>query len=279
MGQFYRMQKRHTDRQQYFNELYATCQKYYIPYIKAHHSLTRNTQILEIGCGDGGNLLPFSEIGCTTTGIDISETRIRQATSFFAKHNASGNFTASDIFNINGSEYPADIIICHDVIEHISNKREFLIRIKRFMKPGGITFIAFPAWQMPFGGHQQICRSKILSYLPFVHLLPNPLYHAIIRMCHETDHREAELLQIKNSRMTIESFERICADTGLSILNRQLFLINPHYEVKFGLRPHKLNSFISSIPYFRNFLSSSCFYILKSKNKNDNQFIAHYTFV
>ena len=33
--------------------------------------------ILEIGCGDGGNLLPFTELGCNTTGVDLSAGRIK----------------------------------------------------------------------------------------------------------------------------------------------------------------------------------------------------------
>ena len=75
------MQKRHTDREQYFKELAATCKKYYIPFLDKETSIGRGTKVLEIGCGDGGNLLPFLECGCDVTGIEISPTRISQAKS------------------------------------------------------------------------------------------------------------------------------------------------------------------------------------------------------
>ena len=53
--------------------------------------------------------------------------------------------------------------------------------------------------------------------------------------------------------------------TVLRITNRQLWLINPHYQVKFGLSPRKLNKVIAYIPILRNVFSTSCFYILKKK--------------
>ena len=53
------MQKRQVNRQQYFDELSITSQKYYIPYLNQEKKIVKGTSVLEIGCGDGGNLLPF----------------------------------------------------------------------------------------------------------------------------------------------------------------------------------------------------------------------------
>ena len=94
------MQKRHTDREQYFKELAATCKKYYIPFLDKETSIGRGTKVIEIGCGDGGNLLPFLECGCDVTGIEISPTRISQAKSFFEKHSTAGRpeLECADIF-------------------------------------------------------------------------------------------------------------------------------------------------------------------------------------
>lgn len=116
---------------------------------------------------------------------------------------------------------------------------------------------------MPFGGHQQIAQGKIISHLPFIHLLPHFLYRKILKVCNEKEDTVKELLSIKQTKCSIEAFKNIARQTGYYIVNEQLYLLNPHYEVKFGLSPRKLNKVISTIPYLRDFFSTSCFYLLR----------------
>ena len=71
------------------------------------------------------------------------------------------------------------------------------------------------------------------------------------------------MLAIRSNRITIEAFERLVGQANLTIQDRTLYLVNPHYKVKFGLTPRLLKRPLSSVPYLRDFLSSSCFYILK----------------
>lgn len=265
------MQKRHLDRKRYFIELATTSKEYFIPYILRHYRLKggKATRILEIGCGDGGNLLPFSLMGCRTAGIDISAKRIADARNFFTQHGAEGKFTVSDILSpecLPSAKY--DIILCHDVIEHIGRKQLLLQRMHDLLNPSGIIFVSFPAWQMPFGGHQQICRSNLASHLPYFHLLPARLYKTALSAFGESGDCIEELLNIKSSRTSIEMFEKIALNCGFDITDRQLWLINPHYKVKFGLTPTKLPKLLSCIPYLRNFLSTSCFYILRHAEGN-----------
>ena len=260
------MQKRHTDRQQYFYELAHTSEKYFIPYIKNFLDMSHSLSILEIGCGDGGNLLPFAKHGHEVVGIDISSNRIKDAVSFFEKENAEAKFICADILKFDDYKNHFDLVICHDVIEHIGNKQEMLNRIEYFMKPTGILFIAFPAWQMPFGGHQQICHSRWVSKLPYIHLLPNVLYKMILSCGGEKEDCIKELIDIKSTKTTIEHFEKLISRTSLEVMARRLYLINPHYDIKFGLKPRILPNDLSKITYLRNFLSTSCFYVLKNKN-------------
>lgn len=257
------MQKRHTDRYQYFKELAQTSDKYFIPYIKSILDVTKPLSILEIGCGDGGNLLPFAKRGHEVIGIDISSNRIRDAISFFEQEQAKAKFICDDILNIKDYRGYFDLIICHDVIEHIDNKLEMLAGMECFLKHNGLIFIGFPAWYMPFGGHQQICHNKLLSIMPFIHLLPKYLYRKVLSLGNESNDCINELLSIKRTRITIEDFEVLVKKTALEIVDCRLYLINPHYEVKFGLKPRRLCNLISDIPIVRNYFSTSCFYLLK----------------
>ena len=257
------MQERHTNRTLYFHELAQTSRKHFIPYISHFKQLSQDCRILEIGCGDGGNLLPFAQMGCYTLGVDIDEGRIADARRFFAECGTKGDFIASDVFLLDKQHGSFDIIICHDVIEHIGDKYRYLSLLSQFLARDGIIFMSFPAWQMPFGGHQQICRSRLVSHLPFIHLLPNKLYHLLLKMAGENRTCIQELTSIKETRTSIERFEKTLKICGtFTIKDRTLWLVNPHYETKFHLRPRRLPKWLGSIPCIRNFFTTSCFYIL-----------------
>ena len=104
------------DRRQYFNQLAVTSRKYYIPYLSEYMKIGEGVNVLEIGCGEGGNLLPFAQDGCSVLGVDLSEDKIRAAERFFAEEGAQGRFLASDIFAVKELEGQFDLILCHDVI-------------------------------------------------------------------------------------------------------------------------------------------------------------------
>lgn len=56
------MQERHLYRDFYFTELANTSRDFYIDYLNNHFPLKEGCKILEVGCGNGGNLLSFAEI-------------------------------------------------------------------------------------------------------------------------------------------------------------------------------------------------------------------------
>jgi cyclopropane fatty-acyl-phospholipid synthase-like methyltransferase len=76
------MQKRHINRHQYFDEQDYTTRKHVMPFIEKFRTVTSGMNILEIGCGEGGNLKPFLERGCRVTGIELAENKIKWARTF-----------------------------------------------------------------------------------------------------------------------------------------------------------------------------------------------------
>ena len=89
------------------------------------------------------------------------------------------------------------------------------------------------------------------------------LYKWILELFSEQESTVKELLTIKYTRCTIEMFRRVVKQTDYQIVNEQLYFINPHYKIKFGLTPHKLNKTIACIPFIRNVFSTSCFYLIR----------------
>jgi SAM-dependent methyltransferase len=258
------MQKRHLDPLQYINEQIITTQKYIVPFIQQVKHIDASLQVLEIGCGEAGNLKPFLDLGCKCTGVDFSTHKIEKGREFFSTHPFAKNIRliSEDIYKTNEFHAQFDIIIIRDVIEHIHDQDKFLVLLKDLMTPNGVVFFAFPPWQNPFGGHQQICESRILSSLPYYHLLPVPLYRAVLKMFGENDGKISGLLEIKETGISLERFERLAKKNGYVEKLKTIYFINPNYEVKFGIKPRKLTKFLREIPYLRNYISTCGYYLL-----------------
>ncbi len=257
------MQERHQNKQQYFVEQGLTTKKFVVPYVAGLMDFNPGTEVLEIGCAEAGNLKPFLDMGCKATGIDISCSRIDLAREFYKNHKYKKNLTliCADIYNVN-PEKKYDLIIMRDVIEHIPNQEKFMGFVKDFLKPEGKFFLAFPPWQNPFGGHQQICKNKLLSKLPYYHILPKNLYRFILKTFNEEDERIEGLLEIKETGISIERFERILKKENYKIDKRTFYFINPNYETKFGLKPRLQVKPVTVIPFLRNFLTTAMYYVI-----------------
>ncbi|MBK7681739.1 MAG: class I SAM-dependent methyltransferase, partial [Bacteroidetes bacterium] len=167
-------------------------------------TIDENTAILEIGCGEGGNLKPFLDMGCKRIlGVDMSADKIANAKAFFANdpNKANIEFITSDIYDVDNIG-KFDIIMTRDVLEHIHGQERFMEYVKRFLKPGGKFFLGFPPWYNPFGGHQQMCESKVLSKLPFFHIFPKTVYGFILKSFGETNPKIEALMEIKDTGIT-----------------------------------------------------------------------------
>ena len=238
---------------------------YVLPFIEKTKPLGPDTTVFEVGTAEGGVLLPFMQRGCKCVGVDLMKERIDLANEVLEKELAEGKveLLCQNIYDADFLERfknKFDIIILKDVIEHVPEQEKFVPYLKNFLKPGGQIFFGFPPWYMPFGGHQQVCRKKWASVLPYYHILPRFLYKGILKMAGEHELVIAELMEIKDTQITIERFERIIKASGLKVVNNQHYLINPIYKYKFGLTPRKQWAPLSWIPYFRDFVTTCVYY-------------------
>ena len=260
----------HKDHHIRYRQQFDNAKHYLIPFIASTMALDQNTNILDIGCGDGGVMGAMLERGCSATGIELNKLKFEFAAENISTHLSSGK---AELININIYEEEAlatlkekfDLIVLKDVIEHIPNQEKFIPYIKQFLKPGGRIFFGFPPWYMPHGGHQQICESKWLGFLPFLHLLPISLYRAVLKIFGEHEGTIHELLEIKETGISIERFERIVIGSNYEIEKKQPYLINPIYEDKFGWKPRKQFSFVNKIPFLRNFITTCVYYVIRKK--------------
>lgn len=259
------MQERHRNGEQYFKEQSITTKKYVIPYSEPEFKIDKKTTILEIGCGKGGNLLPFLELGCKCTGIDISKPDIGFAQENLIEYINNGQLEliAEDIYKVDlTSSGKFDFIFMKDVIEHIPNQEKFMSFLKNFMNENGTILFAFPPWYMPFGGHQQVCKGKISSKLPYYHALPSNIYKFILKILGEDEQTINGLLELKSTGISIERFEKILRKENYKIIKKTNYLFNPNYEVKFGLKPKTVLFPFNNLPFVRNFYTTCMYYLI-----------------
>lgn len=260
------LQERHQNQDLYFSEQVRTTVQYVIPYLSSIRRVSSDSKILEIGCGHGGNMKPFLELGCSVSGIDLNSLHIKIAKKKLNQWEQNGQLCLieSDIYKLNKETVGQfDWVIMRDVIEHIFDQQKFLTHLKQFLNTNAHIFFAFPPWYMPFGGHQQICRSRILSALPYFHLLPRPFYCKLLKWFKEPSVVIQELNDIKNTGLSIEHWEHLLKKQGYCIIKKTLFLINPHYQTKFGLKPRKCLAPFSKFCFLRNFFVTSCYYVIQ----------------
>lgn len=256
----------HTDKPWYFEMQYKNAKEFVIPFIEKKQVIGEGVHVLEVGCAEGGVLKAFLDKGCTGVGVELEDGRIQLAGEFLANEVNTGKVRLINK-NIYDPSFETefknqfDVIILKDVIEHIPEQDKILVAFKKFLKPRGKIFFGFPPWHMPFGGHQQLCKS-FLSKIPYIHLLPMGFYKKILGFFNEY---VPAFVEIKETGISTHRFERIVSDTGYHISLNTHYLTNPIYKFKFGFKPLKQIGIIKSIPHLRDFFTTCVYYLIENK--------------
>ena len=103
--------------------------------------LTRDSFVLEIGCGSGGYALHLAEkLGCQIVGLDINEPGIRSAKEL-AQTRALGSrarFEQCDASkNLPFDDETLDAAFSNDVLCHVPGRLDVLVEMFRVLKPEG----------------------------------------------------------------------------------------------------------------------------------------------
>jgi hypothetical protein len=75
-----------------------------------------------------------------------------------------------------------------------------------------------------------------------------------------------DLLEIKDTGISIERFEKIVKQTNYRVINKTHYLINPIYKYKFGWKARKQLPILKSIPYIRDYFTTCVYYLITQKN-------------
>ncbi len=111
-------------------------------------------RVLEIGCADGGNLVPMAERlpGSTFLGIDLSERQIEDGKRWIEPLGLSNIELVARNFKRLPKKYgDFDYIVCHGVYSWIpAREREALLElIRQRLRPDGVAYVSYntyPGW-------------------------------------------------------------------------------------------------------------------------------------
>ena len=122
----------------------------------ARLGLPLQAEILELGCGTGGNfglLLPFGRV----TAVEMNATAREIAAARGAAVELHPGMLPDDL-NLGGRRF--DLVCLFDVLEHVRDDEGTLRRVRALLKPGGAAVITVPAYKALFGPHDEFLHHE-----------------------------------------------------------------------------------------------------------------------
>ncbi len=117
-------------------------------------NLPNNAQILEAGCGTGGNLQMLSRYG-QVSAMELDQIACQLANQRQVTHVKPGSLPDNIPF-----EKDYDLILILDVIEHLDNDLSGLEALYYKLKPGGYLLVTVPAYMFLWSEHDEINHHK-----------------------------------------------------------------------------------------------------------------------
>ncbi len=124
-------------------------------------------RILDVGCGIGTYVRRLRDLSEHVYGIDIDEQRVRR-----------GSLSLPNLALAAGEHMPFpndsfDVIMLHEVIEHVSDDAATLREACRVARPGGKVVVYAPNRLYPFETHGvYVGRRYVFGNIPLVNYLP-----------------------------------------------------------------------------------------------------------
>jgi len=100
-------------------------------------SAFNGTQLLEVGCGVGTDLVHFARGGANVTGVDLSEVSVDLARQNFRHNQLTGNLQVMNGEALAYGDGSFDVVYCHGVLGYTASATRMISELHRVLRPGG----------------------------------------------------------------------------------------------------------------------------------------------
>jgi SAM-dependent methyltransferase len=219
----------------YWQYEYDVSQRFMAPLLESWGIALRGASVLDVGCAEGGGLCAFHDLGATCVGFDITPERIA-----FGEALRGSRSMECIVGDIHADPPPFagrtfDLVMLHDVFEHLEAKVRALDVLRRYLKSAGRILITFPPYYSAYGAHQQHLHFPP-ARLPFFHLIPFAMTRFVPRLRGESAFMLSEVSRLHREGMGLRRFRTIAKEAGMTIHHEQVYLISPNH-IRFGLKP------------------------------------------
>ncbi len=132
-------------------------------------------RMLDVGCGVGAFVRRLREFSDDVCGFDIDEENVRKGIDEVPGLGlAVGEYLpfADDTF---------DVVVLHEVLEHVADDLETLKETRRVLKSGGKAIIFTPNRMYPFETHGIFVGKRyVFGNIPFVNYLPDLVRNRLV---------------------------------------------------------------------------------------------------
>ena len=135
-------------------------------FIKSLSSLAQSvapSSVLEIGCGEGFLALALGGLGYRVHGLDVREDALDYARKAAFKKGMEKllSFEYGDIYNLNITNFTADLLVCCEVLEHLDEPDRALEALHNLP----IRYAVFSVPREPLWRVLNLCRMKYVGGL------------------------------------------------------------------------------------------------------------------
>ncbi len=127
-------------------------------------------RILDVGCGIGTYVSKFRNFSEDVYGVDVDEEKIRDASRTLP------NVLPAEAEALPFRDDTFDVILLHEVIEHVRSDKQTVREAMRCLRPGGDVIIFAPNRMYPFETHGFYFGNQfVFRLLPMINYAPDPI--------------------------------------------------------------------------------------------------------